>query len=53
MHIGDNEVVITAEPKSTYFDLPKDVDNNLKYEIRFIIKQNEFLADHKTKNEIS
>ena len=41
-------------PKTLYFnfDWPKDVDENLKHEIEFIIKSNEFLAENKIKNEI-
>ena len=41
-------------PKTLYFNLdwPKDVDENLKHEIDFIIKSNEFLAENKIKNEI-
>ena len=35
-----------------HFDWPKDVDNNLKHEIEFIIKSNEFLAENKIENEI-
>ena len=31
------------------FDLPKNVDRNLKHETEFIIKRNESLADHKIK----
>ena len=34
------------------FDLTKDVDENLKHKIEFIIKSNESLAENKTKNEI-
>ena len=34
------------------FDWPKDIDENLKYEIEFIIKSNESLAENKIKNEI-
>ena len=33
------------------FDLPKDVDANLKHEIKFIIKSNESLVENKIKNE--
>ena len=29
------------------FDLPKDLDKNLKHEIEFTIKSNESLADNK------
>ena len=31
------------------FDLPEDVDRNLKHEIEFIIKTNESLAENKKK----
>ena len=34
------------------FDWPKDVDENLKHEIEFIIKSNESLAENKIKKEI-
>ena len=29
VHIGDNKLVITTESKTIYFDLPKDLKNNL------------------------
>ena len=29
------------------FNQPKDVDKNLKHEIEFIIKSNDFLAENK------
>ena len=34
------------------FDWPKDVDENLKHEIEFIIKSNESLAENKIKTKI-
>ena len=34
------------------FDWPKYIDNNLKYEIEFIIKSNESLAENQIKNKI-
>ena len=34
------------------FDWAKDVDENLKHKIEFIIKSNESFADNKIKNEI-
>ena len=34
------------------FDWPKDLDENLKRETKFIIKSNECLAENKIKNEI-
>ena len=39
MHIRDSKLVIITESKNICFDLPKDVDNNWKYEISFIVKQ--------------
>ena len=32
VHIGDNKVAIT-DPKTIYFDLPKNVDNSLMHEL--------------------
>ena len=52
MHIGENKFVITTEPKTFYFDLPKVVGIILKYENYFIIKHNEPLAEHTIKKEI-
>ena len=52
VHIGDNRFVITTKPKTFYFDLPKDGDNNLKHGNDSFIKHNEFLAEHTIKNEI-
>ena len=48
-------MVVIREPKTFYFDfdLSKDVDKNLKHEIKFIIKRNESSAENKTKKEIS
>ena len=47
-------MIVIRDPKTFYldFDWPKNVDENLKYEIEFIIKSNESLAENKTKNEI-
>ena len=42
--MGDNQLIITKEP--TTFDI------HLKYEIYFIIKHNELLAEHTIKNEV-
>ena len=50
--MGDNQLVITTEPKTFHFDLTSDVDINLKHEIYSITKHNEFLAEHTIKNEI-
>ena len=51
-HIGDNKIVITIKPKTFYFDLSKDVDNNLKDEMDPIIKHNDFLAEHAVKTRL-
>ena len=47
-------MVAIGEPKTFYFDfdLPKDVDKNLKHETELVIKNNEPLAENKKKNEI-
>ena len=46
-------VIVTRDLKTFYFnfDWSKDVDENLKHNIRLIIKNNESLADNKIKNE--
>ena len=46
-------MVIIRDPKTFCFrfDLPKDVDENLKHEIEFIIKSNESFAENKIKNK--
>ena len=51
VHNGDNKIIITTEAKTFYFYLPKYVDNDLKYEINFIIKLNELLAERKKKKK--
>ena len=53
MCIEDN-MLVKREPKTFHFnfDLPKNVDKNLKHEIEFIIKRNESSAECKIKNEI-
>ena len=47
-------MIVIRDPKTFCFDFhwPKDDDDNLKHEIKFIIKSNESLAENKTKNEI-
>ena len=47
-------MIVIRDPKTFYFDFDwsKDVDENLKHEIGFIIKSNEYLAENKIKNEI-
>ena len=53
VHIKDSKFVIITELKTFYFDLPQDVDNNVKHEIDSVIKHNEFLAEHTIANKIS
>ena len=53
MYIKDNKTVIITEPKTFYSNLPKNVNNNLKHEIHFIVKYSKFLAEHTIKYEIS
>ena len=53
VHIGENKLVITTEPKTFHFDLTNDIDNNLRHEIYFIINHNEILPEHTIKNEIN
>ena len=43
VHIGDNKLAITAEPKTFYI---KDIEKYLKYEVEFFIKHNESLAEY-------
>ena len=44
----EGNMVVIRESKTFYFDfyLPKDVEKNLKHAIKFVIKQNECLAEH-------
>ena len=49
VHTEKNKLVIKKTSKTFYFDLPKDVDNNLMHAIDFIIKHNEVLAEHTVK----
>ena len=43
--MGDDMVVITDSKTFCFnFNLPKDVDEHLKLEIKFVIKSNESLA---------
>ena len=46
-------MIVIRDTKTFCFNFhwPKDVDENLKHEIEFIIKSNESLAENKMKNE--
>ena len=51
--IIEENMIVIRDPKTFYFnfDFPKDVNKNLIYEIEFIVKSNESLAENKIKNE--
>ena len=51
--IMEENMMVIRDPKTFCFnfDWPKNVDENLKHEIEFIIKSNESLAENK-KNKI-
>ena len=51
--ITEENMIVVRDPKTFCFNfgLPKDIDENLKHEIEFIIKSNESLQGNKTKNE--
>ena len=50
----EENLIVIRDPKTFCFDFDwhKDVDENLKHEIEFIIKSNESLADNKMTKEI-
>ena len=52
--IMKENIIVIRDPKTFCFnfDWPKDVDENLKHEIKFFIKSNESLAENKIKKEI-
>ena len=43
----EENMAVKRDPIDFDFDWPKDVDKNLKHEIEYIIKDNEFLAENK------
>ena len=47
-------MIVIRDPKTFCFDfdLPNDVNDNLKHEIEFIIKSKGSLAENKIKNKI-
>ena len=49
----EENMIVIRDPKTFYFNFnwPKDVDENMKHDIEFIIKSNESLAENKIKNE--
>ena len=49
--IMEGNIIVIRDPKNFRFsfDFPKDVDENLKREVEFIINSNEPLAENKIK----
>ena len=47
-------ILVIRDPKTFHFEFNwhKDIDENLKHEIRFTIKINKSLAENEIKNEI-
>ena len=52
--IMEESIIVIRDPETFWFDFdwPKHVDENLKHESEFIIKNNESLAENKIKNKI-
>ena len=48
----DINLVITIEPKTFHFYLPKNAGISLKHEIDSVVKHNELLANHAIKREV-
>ena len=50
----EEKMIVMRDSKFFYFDFDwsKNVNENLKHEIEFIIKSNESLAENKIKNEV-
>ena len=50
----EENMIVIRDPKTFCFnfDWTRNVDENLKHEIEFIIKSHESLAENKMKNEI-
>ena len=53
MYIDDKRLLIITELKTVHLDLPIDINNILKHEFQFILKDDKFLAEHRIKNKIS
>ena len=47
----EENMIVIRDPKNFCFniDCPKDADEDLKHEMEFIVKSNEFLAENKKK----
>ena len=53
VYTDDKKLLIITELKFIHHDLPTDANNSLKHEIKFIIKDDKLLAEHRIKNKIS
>ena len=53
VYIDDNKPAVITESKTFRFNFIKKVESSLKHDIHFIVRHNEFLAEHTIKNEIS
>ena len=53
--IMEESLAVITDPKTFYFyfDWPKNIDENLKHEIEFIIKSNESLPENKIKTRLN
>ena len=49
----EENVIVIRDPKTFQFDFdwPKDIDENLKHKIEFIIKSNDSLPENKIRNK--
>ena len=50
----EENMIVIRDPKTFQFDFdwPKDIDENLKHKIEFIIKSNNSLPENKIRNKI-
>ena len=48
-------MIVIRDPETFYFnfDSPKNVDENLKYETKFIVKSNEYFDENKIKKSLN
>ena len=49
----EENMIVIRDPKTFQFDFdwPKDIDENLKHKIEFIIKSNDSLPENKIRNK--
>lgn len=51
LHNGDNKLIATTGRKAFHFDLPQNIDKNLRHKIDSVIKYNELSAEHTIKSK--